>query len=227
MSKDYAKRNLNNARTSKKKRWPIEWYCAALLMGLVCLGACWGLIHKKSTIFAENTRFSAFLAQLKEIIHPPKKETSSRLDQALASSANETPEIHFNFYTELPHMKVNLSGNEESSAAPAVSQRNPVSQDSNPSTSLTDQERKLVIKETESKPHYVLQLGVFKNALDAGQMRVSLLLAGCEADVVKMTAEGGHEAYRIQHGLFLTSADAKLMQLKLQKRGIVSVIKKV
>lgn len=67
---------------------------------------------------------------------------------------------------------------------------------------------------------YYVQLGIFKNALDASQLRLSLLLSGVEADVVKVN----NQSYSVQLGPYMRETQAKSMQQRLSKKGFDSSV---
>jgi cell division protein FtsN len=69
--------------------------------------------------------------------------------------------------------------------------------------------------------HYSLELGVFKSQAEASEARVSLLFAGIEAEIVK-----DKTGYRLQHGSYIDKKQARMAQVELQRKGVVSVIRK-
>jgi cell division septation protein DedD len=77
-------------------------------------------------------------------------------------------------------------------------------------------------KSNSTKTSYILRLAVFKDLNSAKQMRISLLLAGIDADIVKVG-----QSYRVQQGSYPNASQAKSMQQQLQKKGIDAVIEKV
>lgn len=78
----------------------------------------------------------------------------------------------------------------------------------------------------ENKKLYIVQLGLFKNETAAGQTRVSLLLAGCEADTVTVTDEATKTTlYRLQKGPYPTLSQANGVVKQLQKKGVSAVVK--
>ena len=72
---------------------------------------------------------------------------------------------------------------------------------------------------------YILQLGAFSDSLSASKLRVSLMLAGVEAGVVKIRA-GKKILYSVQHGPYVDMKVAEVTQRKLQQKGFESVVKK-
>ncbi len=71
---------------------------------------------------------------------------------------------------------------------------------------------------------YILQLGTFQSENEASEMRVSLLLAGWDVNVVRGTV-AGHVQYHVQQGPYNTLESAKAAQKILESQGLMSVIK--
>jgi hypothetical protein len=112
---------------------------------------------------------------------------------------NAQQEVHFDFYNALPNMRVSVQGDVPKTV---TRQHDP-----------------------EAPLQYILQLGVFDNESPATQLRISLLLAGCEAEIVKIKTKDG-ELYRVQSRAFSKQADAKKVQEQWQAKGVTSVLKK-
>lgn len=92
---------------------------------------------------------------------------------------------------------------------------------------LTKQTEKLIGLPVESlAQQYVVDIATFADSVKASQYRVSLLLAGIEADVNQIQ-EKNRVMYHIQQGPFASVKTALLRQKKLQKKGYESVIKKL
>ncbi|HEX2548729.1 MAG TPA: SPOR domain-containing protein [Gammaproteobacteria bacterium] len=64
------------------------------------------------------------------------------------------------------------------------------------------------------KHQYVVQIAVFKNLKEASEMRISLLLAGFEVNLIKTET-----SFILQDGPYKNIADAKRMQIALKKKG--------
>lgn len=86
-----------------------------------------------------------------------------------------------------------------------------------PNMQLASPHGKVIIQE---KPeNYTIKIAEFQNQNEASQMRLSLLLDGIKAEIVKRG-----EKYRIQQGNFTDLAQAKSSQKVLEKLGVKSVI---
>jgi cell division protein FtsN len=72
---------------------------------------------------------------------------------------------------------------------------------------------------------YVIQLGVFQSEEAANRLREAIVSVGFDAVVVKVK-EGNHKSYHVQQGPYATAELAKVSQQRLEKRGIISIIKK-
>ncbi len=103
--------------------------------------------------------------------------------------------VHFDFYTELPKMQVN-----HASAAPTKQ-----------------------IVTAPASPQYVIRLGIFKDQISASQLRLSLLLAGITADIIKLA----DHTYCVQQGPYTSKRQAEVMQRRVSKKGFDSEIKPV
>jgi hypothetical protein len=114
-------------------------------------------------------------------------------------SAAKEPDIRFDFYTKLPVMQV-------APAPKTVIQAMPAAQ-------------------TAERSLYFLQLGVFKSQTAASQIRLSLLLSGIDADIVKVMLDN-KMTYHIYHGRYADKKQAEMAQLKLKQKGIESIIRK-
>ena len=69
-------------------------------------------------------------------------------------------------------------------------------------------------------------MATFRNESNATQLRVSLLLAGVEVDIVKIKMSS-HNIYRVQQGPYSNLQLAKARQQQLQKKGVEGVLEKV
>jgi cell division protein FtsN len=72
---------------------------------------------------------------------------------------------------------------------------------------------------------YYLELGTFSNPANASQLRISLLLAGVDAEVIKIR-ESNQDVYYVRYGSFPNMGQAKAKQERLMQKGVTSTIKK-
>jgi cell division protein FtsN len=134
------------------------------------------------------------LSLVHDFFHPKVNQKKSSQSTKIEAK-NDPEEIHYDFYNELASMQIASP----SQPHPAVS----------------------VVKQEKRRDLYVLRISKFKNENEAGQARLSLLLEGIEANVVKIG-----DSYGLQQGAYGTVALAKAGQKELQKRGVESVIEK-
>jgi cell division protein FtsN len=73
---------------------------------------------------------------------------------------------------------------------------------------------------------YIIQLGVFESESAAQRLLEAVNSVGFEGNIVK-TEHGDQSLYRVQQGPFETRDLAKLTQQRMQKRGIISLIRKI
>ena len=70
-------------------------------------------------------------------------------------------------------------------------------------------------------------MAAFQSPAAAGELRISLLLAGFEADIVKSLTEDQQTLYLIQLGPYSNPSKAKSVQEEMKGKGIESVVKKI
>jgi len=119
--------------------------------------------------------------------------------QDVAATEDES-NVHFDFYTVLPQTKPLVTEHDNVVPPPPNKQQ-----------------------AANQVPQYVLLLGTYKSEVEAGELRVSLLLSGADATMVKI-GSGKNILYRIQQGPFTTLAAAKTARQKLQRKGILGEI---
>lgn len=124
--------------------------------------------------------------------------------QSLPSEANKEPQAQ-----PLPP-----EANKESQAQPLLLEAS------------KDPQAQSLLPKANKEPQYVVQVGAYKSYATASEIRVSILLAGFDAVVVK-TMMNGQVVYRIQQGPYSSQARAKMAQKKLQAKGFEGIIQKV
>jgi cell division protein FtsN len=205
MPKDYAKRVLTTSRKPKKKKLRLEFVIIPIVLAVIVV--IWMMTHTNDIATAEQSWFQ----RLKSIGHkaaPVKKEASNAKN--LAETHSE-PSVHFDFYNQLPTMQVPTPTFTEDHASAKPK----------PPHQMADKNAKAL-----SVPHYILLFGEFKNASAAGELRVSLMLAECEAEIIAVPSKGS-KLYRVQSNPFMTQAEAKRLQQILLRKGVSSELKQV
>lgn len=195
MARDYAKYNAKKRGSNTKNR--LIWlFLAFFLLIMVGTSTYWFFKHKLPLIIAEQGE-PLLWTNIKKLFH--KKETKDQTHTANTAEAAKQEEVHFDFYDELPNIKVAASSPPSASNAvvPATAPSAP---------------KKVV---------YTLQLGKFNNENEASSLRVSMLLAGVEAELEKVG-----NTYWVRQGQFSSPDKAKIAQNRLQKKGIESTVVK-
>jgi cell division protein FtsN len=254
MAKDYAKATFEGTRTRRKQRsrgglLPII-FVSLLLIGLL---AGYYLYQNKAVVF-NHKNIALWVDQMKSLLHREKPQLaanpSAKNDQSNAPPSE--PEVHFDFYTELPNMQVKLPATENEVGKNTPSSVAPLNNPAKPAvaakTSSSANEEKILsipmemaseaalsnaaanpakrAPEAAAEPQYVVQVGAYKNDSTASEMRISILLAGFDVSVVK-TKVGDQIVYRIQEGPYSSMARAKSAQKKLQAKGFDGVVQRI
>jgi len=191
---------------------------------------------------------NTWVAERKQRLH----QNMEKVKQIAVNRKDVNPDIHFEFYTALQNMKVSvpdsnataiqqptannnitkLAENVIKPSAKAASDNHSVA-----AQSIFDAEKlQLALKnefnqiDTQSSArnnnHYILQMGIFKNAAGAERLRASLVKSGFSVKVVK-TALAGKAVYSVQVGPFITKNQAVLAQRQLQKKSVNGIVRKI
>lgn len=245
MPKDYAKRVLTTSRKPKPKRRRIEFFILPFVLVSV-IGYIWFTHFENKKVSHEN-----WLTRIKTFGHRNK---IIKTHTASANNIATQPEsdIHFDFYTQLPNQKILLPTDyKDANTSPLATARanhnkkvdqslidealvsaqgmktkvminSSLSQDSRTVSSS----QKAFPSKTPEQAQYVLSFGQFKSAAEAGQLRISLLLADCEAEIVELHSKRG-KIFRVQKGPFMNPSLAKQTQQQFFKKGVTSELQKV
>lgn len=211
MSKDYA--NKNKYRPRRNDRCDTKFIpLAAAIFAVICfLSAMIFIIHAyhQSTFFSRE-HIASWFSHAKTMV-AKKNKTSTNVSETQKTAENN--DIRFDFYTELPNMQVNLP---ESAQMPEQKIEQSIKTVMAPKKINTVSAKKQTIQ-------FIVQVGEFKNQLDASQMRLSLLLAGIETEIIK-TPE---HRYRVQQGPYPSARQAKLAQKQLSRKGFEGSVKEI
>jgi len=216
MSKDYASKNkFSNRRKSHKKKWVGIAIVVIGLFAMLCLA-----VIKTQSSFLSNKHFTFSSLTVSRV-----KNNKNIKNEMVKKETGSGESIQFDFYTELPGMQVNKPASAKADLKPENNlipdlkrTRNQV--DESIKSALNQHTLNKVIKDY---PQYILQFGEFKNQITASQLRLSLLLAGIDTNIV-VTKEN---FYRVQQGPFLNQHQAKVNQRKVNKKGFESAIKSI
>lgn len=213
MSKDYAKRVFTTTRTRKKKPRRIGLFILPIVLILSIIGG-WAYYNK--SYFTGTDR--SFLSSVKGLmIHKHYAVNKPASLPKIKEQTDQEPKVHFDFYNELPNIQVTVPETADNATPPKpVINKSQVT----PATAEASQEP------AQPTTKYILKVGQYTDSATASQERLSLLLSGFEAEVVKINSEQG-EVYQVQHGSFTSMSSAKKMQKKLEAKGIACEIKKI
>lgn len=135
-----------------------------------------------------------------------------RVKQLAANKDNKETAIHFEFYNTLPNRQVTTMNSQQKITLSANKMI------------VNAEELKQDLASRVEQKRYIIQFGVFHSAQAAEQYRQVLVDVGFGAAIVKIKL-GHQEIYRVQQGPFSDIRQAKLLQKKLQKRGINSILR--
>jgi cell division protein FtsN len=225
MPKDYAKKMISARRHGRQKERSFVPVAAAIIAAFCLISAAVYVVHvwHRSSLFTKE-HVAAWVDNAKAMVSHKDKPVVKDLQRQAASPADE---VQFDFYTELPNMQVNLPETTElksaSVAAPA-SIKKPAGKmmqiDESIQTVLAKQSADIIPKKVVQ---FVLQLGEFHDPVSASQLRLSLLLAGIETEIIK-TPE---KTYRVQQGPWTSERQAKLAEKVLSKKGFEGSVKAI
>lgn len=211
MSKDYANKNRYRPRRNDRRETKFVPLAGAIIAVICFVSAMIFMIHAyHQTTFFSREHFASWFSRAKTIVSHKEKNSAKTL--ATQKSA-ENDDIRFDFYTELPNMQVNLP---QSAQMPVQKIEQSIKTVMTPKITNAPLIKKQTIQ-------FIVQVGEFKNQLDASQMRLSLLLAGIETEIVK-TAE---HRYRVQQGPYPSERQAKLAQKQLGRKGFEGSVKEI
>lgn len=117
------------------------------------------------------------------------------------------PRPRFDFYTILPEMEVVVP-------EPEVPMRSTAAQ------------RKARAEPTGAQDRYMLQMGSFRKHADADRLKASLALVGIQAEIQKVTIDGGQLFHRVRSGPY-TIDKGRELRSRLTENGINSLMIKL
>lgn len=196
---------------------------------------------------AATSGFFAMYTRLNQWAHERNHQLQQKIVKVkqLAVNKKASQEIHFEFYTALPNMRVPVPVIEKRDAnvRPVVVMNKSTADEltipkmmsikkAENSAAIFDAEKLQNAMRAEISPIkisnqvYVIQAGVFKNAVGAEKYRSVFLSMGEMARVVKINLTNGM-GYSVQVGPFASKNQAELVQRQLQKKSINGIIRKV
>lgn len=216
MSKDYANKKQFTYQRKRSERRKLVSY-GATVVAVICLvsGMVYVFHAYQQHTFALNGHPTQWFSRAKTFIARNKKTVSSH------APADQQEEIQFDFYTELPSMQVNLPTSSLHSTDMSEKRALLMGQlDESIKTTLTQQ---AVTHAKKPTLRFILQMGEFGDPVNASELRLSLLLAGIETEIVKIAEHN----YRVQQGPYANERQAKSAQRRLSSKGFEGVIKEI
>jgi len=173
---------------------------------------------------------------LQESIQPPaetvrQKSPAENKDQAEVIPT--TPKPRFDFYTLLPEMEVVVPEQEISAGlkqtAPPVQKAAPV-EEAEPATAGKPPKQAAPVAAKPAKPAagtYYLQVGSFRNGVQAERFKAELALQGMQTSIQKVTINNKDTYHRVRVGPFRDLGMLDKTRQTLKKKGIDSTPIKV
>lgn len=226
MRRDFSKKQylIRQRASSSRRRAPILLVAIAILLaGAGFVGYQYKKHPENFPVASANfSRFANWLSHDKQVV-----QASIKSKQVAVNEATSEKQIHFEFYTALPNMRMKASKPVEASPVVEAKAEKPqtIVDDAAPAGIISSQELERDFSTQLAKQPYVVQLGVFGNQEAANGYKQSLLRAGFNVDVVKV-ALAGKMAYRVQFGPFSSKDQARVVQKQLQKKNVSALIRK-
>ena len=224
MRRDFSKKQyLNRQRvSSSRRRAPILFVAIAILFAGVGLVGYQYKKHPENfpVASANFSRFANWLSHDKQIAQATVKSK-----QVAANEETTAKQIHFEFYTALPNMRMQVSKPVESAPVVEAKAEKAVAVPPPEVGVINPQELERDFSSQLTQQPYVVQLGVFGNLEAANGYKQSLQRAGFSVDVVKI-AMAGKTAYRVQFGPFSSKDQARVIQKQLQKKNVSALLRK-
>lgn len=223
MPKDYVKYPYKPNRQLAEHGWRKRLLLVIIPIFLLSAIVYGFYIYKTHEADFAKLSISSWMTRMEAFISQPSAKPDANIPKTPIKEDNKQEnEIQFDFYTELPNMQVTPSE--------PVNHDTVVSNENSRTLLKTPEQpnqKKELIKADDGtkKEQYVLQIAAFKNQTAAGEMRVSLLLAGHEVNIVKSNM-GDQLIYLVQQGPYSNMAQVKSAQQELKQKGIDSVVKK-
>ncbi|MES9900259.1 MAG: SPOR domain-containing protein [Sedimenticola sp.] len=200
MARDYQKR-ANSPKGPKKAQvsgW--AWFISGLLLGLLISGLTWLKLVPQGSGVALPT------ATVKQKPKQKPQKSKKKVDGASA------PKPRFDFYTILPEMEVVVPDPEPEEVAPSASSSGGVVRPP--------------AAERAAAADYMLQMGSFRKLSDADRLKASMALVGLEAEIQKVTINGGDTFHRVRSGPY-TRKQVNSLRARLKENKINSLVIKL
>lgn len=198
MARDYKSR----ANPPGRRKPPVPgwvWFAVGVLVGAFATGLAW----LKSDPPPPRPRAAAVVPPSQRTVEQPEPQS----EETEETSAPSKP--RFDFYTILPEMEVVVPEPEESAPEPPT----------------TTPVREAPVAATAAKD-YMLQLGSFRRHADADRLKASLALVGIEAEIQRVTVNGGEVFHRVRSGPY-GREEASELRARLKSNNVNSLLIKL
>jgi cell division protein FtsN len=173
---------------------------------------------------------------LQESIQPPAETVSQEAPAASAGKgevAPTTPKPRFDFYTLLPEMEVVVPEREitavQQQTAPPLQQAAPVEEAEPAAPPSAPEPAPAVVTrpDTPAAGSYYLQVGSFRNGVQAERFKAELALQGMQTSIQTVTINNKDTYHRVRIGPFSDLGALDKTRQQLKKKGIDSTPIKV
>jgi len=197
MPRDYKAR----ATARRKRQATPGWACflGGLLVGLFISGLAW--LKLEGGDRSPSAKGAATVQAQPKQAKPPKAEKKKKTPA--------TPKPRFDFYTILPEMEVVVPEPEPEMKTP---RRPPLGEKGGAGKAV--------------KASYMLQMGSFRKYADADRLKASLALVGIEAEIQRVTVNGGEVFHRVRSGPY-SREKVNALRARLKANKINSLLIKL
>lgn len=235
MKKDFSKKHHRYAaRANNAGQTPWRWIISMAFIAMLFCGGFMAFQYKKNP--QAYPFLQAYVSKVTLWVESHRKHLRQDMVKVkrLATNKNsEQEEIHFEFYTALPNMQMNLPSEVQADQSAPVKPM-PVATKANASSDTDDVNASSIntdaleqdISAQLNQSRYVLQLGIFRTQDSATRFQKSLTDAGFQSALVKVTATE-KKVFRVQIGPFNNKSQARLTQINLEKKGFTGVMRKL
>lgn len=221
MPKDYAKKMISARRRQHQKDRSVLHAAVAVIVAFCLIAVLVYALHVyRQSGFFSKMHVAGWVDSAKAMVSRKGNVSARKVKSPPASPMDD---IQFDFYTELPNVQVNLPETTELKPAPMAA---PARQLGNSIMQVDDSIKMAMAKKAvntlpKQVVQYVVEVGEFKDPVSASQLRLSLLLAGVETEIVKTPAH----TYRVQQGPWSSQRQAKSARERLSKKGFEGSVK--
>lgn len=234
---------LKKSERASRTRW--LYMIVFSFVAVFTLGVVYFVYQPKQAAIASSGISSAY-ATVNNWMHERNHQIHQNIVKVKQLAVNNKAphqEIHFEFYTALPNMRVTVPDVDKRDAtvravavtsapsdAPSLSQAVFAKKTQNPAAIFDAGKLQNALREEFKakiiNQQYVIQMGVFKNVAGAEKFRQTCDSEGFTARVVKIAMAKG-SGYSVQAGPFDSKNQAILVQRQLQKKSVNGIIRKI